>query len=252
MTFSHRTIDPRAKLALVVVVSVLALIIPRIDALASLGAVVALVVAAGRGFSVREWLGLLAPFKVLIPIILVLNAFFYGGGTVFWSVAVLGLPVKLTSGGIETSIVIAGRLLVIAAVAAWFGATTETEAFEVALERLGVPWSLAFVLSLTVRLVPELRARYRAVEEAQRSRGLVYEGGPISRARARLPVFIPFFVSIIRYGYELGEALEVRGYGLAERRTYQTSLEYGPSDAVFSVFALVVFVGFAVAYVGIR
>lgn len=251
MTFSHRAIDPRAKLALVVVVSVLALVIPRIDALAALGAVLALVVAAGRGFSVREWLGLLAPFKVLVPIILVLNAFFYGGGTVLWSVAVLGLPVKLTSGGLETSIVIAGRLLVIAAVAAWFAATTDAEAFEVALERLGVPWTLAFILSLTVRLVPELRTRYRAVEEAQRSRGLVYEGGPITRARARLPVFIPFFVSIIRYGYELGEALEVRGYGRADRRTYQMSLEYGPSDAVFSVLALVVFVGFAVTYVGI-
>lgn len=250
MRFAHRALDPRAKLALAVAVSLLAVAIPRIDALAGLGVVLAAVVAAGRGLSVREWTALLAPFKVLVPVILVLNAFFYGGGAALWSIEVMALPVRLTTGGIEASVVIAARLLVIAAVAAWFAATTTAEAFEVGLVRLGVPWTLAFLFSLTLRLVPELRARYRAVEEAQRSRGLVYEGGPLDRARARIPVFIPFFVAVIRYGYELGEALQVRGYGLAERRTYQVTLAFRRTDALFSLFAAGMFVAFALAFIG--
>lgn len=244
MTVDHRGLDPRAKLAFAAVISLLAVAIPRLDALAGLGVVMVAVVAAGRGLAVREWLGLLAPFKVLVPVILVLNAVVYGGGTVLWGVEVLGWPVRLSTGGIEASLVIAARLVVIAAVAAWFAATTDAEAFEVALARLGVPWTLAFVGSLTVRLVPELRARYRAVEEAQRSRGLRYTGGPVSRARARLPVFIPFFVSVVRFGYELGEALDVRGFGRAERRTYQLTLAFGRTDAAFTLVAVAVLVGF--------
>lgn len=248
MTFSHRSLDPRAKLAFAVVVSLLTIVVPRVDALAALAVLLVLVVAAGRGLSVSDWLSLLAPFKILIPVILVLNAFFYGNGTVLWMQEILGVSVGLTSGGIEASVVIAGRLLIIAGVAAWFAATTDAEQFEVALARLSVPWTLAFVLSLTVRLVPELRSRYRSIEEAQLSRGLVYEGGPIKRARSRIPVFIPFFVSIIRYGYELGEALDARGYGRAERRTYQTSLAFGRTDAAFAGFAVAVLAGFVIAY----
>jgi energy-coupling factor transport system permease protein len=245
---AHRRIDPRAKIAFAGVVVLLTIIIPRIEPLAALGVLLVLVVAGGRGFRLRSWLSLLSPFKVLIPIILVLNAFFYGGGTVLWSIEPLGVALRLTTGGIEASIVIAGRLLVIAGVAAWFAATTDAETFEVALTRLGVPASLAFVLSLTVRLVPELRSRYEAVEEAQRARGLVYEGGPISRARARIPVFIPFFVSIIRFGYELGDALLARGYGGSDRRTYQTVLSFERVDAAFSVLAGLVFVAFALTF----
>lgn len=252
MRFDHRGLDPRAKLALAVALSGLAVVLPRVDALVALGAVMAAVVAVGRGLSVRGWIRLLAPFKWLVPLILVLNAFFYGGGTVLWGLDGVGVPLRLTTGGIEASLVIAGRLVVIAAVAAWFAATTEAEAFEAALARLGVPWTLAFVLSLTIRLVPELRERYRTIEEAQQSRGLVYEGGPLARARARMPVFIPFFVAVIRYGYELGEALEVRGYGRAQRRTYQVALAFGRSDALFSLFAVAVVAGFAVAFGGLR
>ena len=78
---AHRRIDPRAKIAFAGVVVLLTIIIPRIEALAALGVLLVLVVAGGRGFRLRSWLSLLSPFKVLIPIILVLNAFFYGGGT---------------------------------------------------------------------------------------------------------------------------------------------------------------------------
>jgi energy-coupling factor transport system permease protein len=249
MTFVHHQLDPRAKLGFAGVVSLLAVAIPRIESLAGLAVVLGVVVAVGRGLSVREWIALLAPFKLLVPIILLLNAFFYGGGAVIWSVEPAGLPVRLTTGGIEASVVIAARLIVIAATAAWFAATTTAEAFEVALVRLGVPWTLAFMLSLTLRLVPELRSRYRSVEEAQQSRGLVYEGGPIKRARARLPVFIPFFVAIIRYGYELGEALEVRGFGSSDRRTYQVTLSFGGFDALFTALSAGVLVAFAATFI---
>lgn len=245
----HRALDPRAKLAFAAVVVVLAVVIPRLDALAALGLLLAVVVAAGRGLTLRDWLATLAPFKLLVPVILVLNVFFYGGGTVLWAAAPAGLPLRVTEGGLVTSGVIAGRLLVIAAAASWFASTTEAETFEAGLDRLGVPWSLAFVVSLTLRLVPELRDRYREIEVAQRSRGLSFEGGPLRRARARIPMFIPFFAAVVQYGYDLGEALEVRGYGRSADRTSLVSVEHRPVDYGLYAASVAVLVAFLAVFV---
>lgn len=240
----YTTFDPRAKLAFTTVVALLAVLIPDLYALATLGAILLVVVAIGPQTFRVDWMGTLAPFKILIPIILLLNAFFYGSGTVLWGTAVLGVPVNLTVGGVHASAVIAARLVVLAGIASWFSLTTDAEEFEAALTRLGVPWSFAFVLSLTVRLVPEMRDRYHAIEEAQLSRGVVIEGGPIKRARARVPMFIPFFVSIVNYGYELTEALTIRDYGRHANRTTIVRLEHGPMDYACYLVSIALIVGF--------
>lgn len=248
MTFAHRQLDPRAKLAFTVVIGFLAVAISRLASLALIAALLVLVVAAGRGLGIRRWLGFLSSFRVLLPVIIGLNLVFYGGGTVLWRLPVV--PLAVTEGGLFTSTLIAGRLVVIAGVAAWFAATTDAEAFEVALVRLRVPWSFAFVVSLTLRLVPELRDRFRTIEEAQRSRGLEVEGGPIRRVRARMPMFIPFFVSVIEYGYELSDALVVRDFDASRRRTSLVRLEHRTADYALYGVSVVLLVGMLVAFAG--
>lgn len=244
----HRDLDPRAKLAFLVVVVVLTVAVPDLALFAALGALLLGLVAVGRGLGVREWLGFLAPFKLLIPAIFVLNSFFYGSGAVLWAVPLV--PLSLTTGGIHASAVIATRLVVLAGAATWFAVTTEPEAFEEALVRLGIPWSFAFVLSLTIRLVPEIRDRFRTIDEAQRSRGLTLEGGPIERVRSRIPLLVPLLVSVIRYGYELGEALVVRDFGAVRGRdrTSLVSLEHGRADYLFYLFSIGVLVSFLAAF----
>lgn len=244
----HRTLDPRAKLAVATSVTLLAVAIPSLRSLLALGLVLVVLVAVGRGLTVIEWLRFLRPFRVIVPVILLLNAFFYGGGRVIWSLP--GVPLlSLTTGGLETSAVIVARLLVIAGVASWFAATTEPEAFEVALVTLGVPWSFGFLLSLTLRLVPELRDRFREIEDAQRSRGLSMTGGPLSRARARVPMFIPFLAATIEYGYELSEALAVRDFGHRRDRTSIVTLDQGPTDYAMYGLSIAMIAGFVAAFV---
>jgi energy-coupling factor transport system permease protein len=240
MRFDHGALDPRSKAAFLASVALAATALARLDALAVLGAVLAGTVAAGRGLSVRTWLGSLAPFRYLLPLLLVLNTLFYAGGETLWGVSILGVSVGVTTGGLFTSALIALRLLVIAAAAAWFALTTDPPAFERALELLGVPWRVAFVFSLTLRLVPELRARFQNIEDAQRSRGLRFDGGPISRARARIPMFVPFLAGVVQYGYDLADALAVRDFESDAPRTSLVELAYGPADYGFYLYALAV------------
>lgn len=240
--FSHASLDPRSKLALTVAVVAVAVVAETWAPLGGLLAVVVAVVLVGRGFSLREWLGAIGPIFYLLPVLLVLNTLFYAGGASIWTVPVAGYTVGVTTGGVFTSGLIALRLLVIAGVAAWFAATTDAEAVEAGLVRLGVPWTMAFLLSLSMRLVPTMRKRFALIEEAQRSRGLRLDGGPIENARARIPMFVPFLVAIIRYGYELSEALSARGFDSIDGRSTLVDVEHGPADYAVYGFALLVFV----------
>lgn len=242
----RRALDPRSKLTFVAVVSVLAILTADLRVLGALGGLLAGVVIAGGDLGVRAWVRSLGPLKVVLPVILVLNAVFYGGGEVLVAVPVPWPRLDVTTGGLLTSTVIAVRLVVIAAAAAWVGRTTDPEVLESALVGLRVPWSVAFLLSLTVRLVPELRDRFATIDEAQRSRGIVISGGPLARSRARLPMLVPFLAAVVEFGYELGDALVVRDFGISDRRTSTVRVVRGPADyALFAVSALAV-VGFAV------
>jgi len=60
------------------------------------------------------------------------------------------------------------RLVSVASAAALFVVTTSVEEFEYGLRRLGFPWKLAFLFSLTLKLLPEMKRKYRKIEEAQK------------------------------------------------------------------------------------
>lgn len=228
--FDHEALDPRSKLAFTLVVVGLTVALPRFGALAVVSASMVLLIGIGRGLTLVRWIGFVRTLKVLIPVIFLLNLVFYAGGTVLWQAPLL--PLAITDGGLEASSLIVVRLLIIAGVAAWFAMTTTAEAFEAALVSLGVPWSLAFVFSLSLRLIPEMQSRYQTVEDAQRARGLSFEGGPLRRARARIPTFIPFFVAVIEFGYELADALVVRDFGYTNQRTSVVSVQHRHPDYV--------------------
>jgi energy-coupling factor transport system permease protein len=250
MGFSHRELDPRSKLAFVVPVFLLGAVVHRIPSLLALGGLLAVFVVAGRDLGLRRWLGALSPFKYLIPLILALNSVFYGGGEVLAALPLGPVRVTVTLGGILTSVLITLRLLVLASVAAWFGLTTDGTEFERGLTLVGVPWRLAFVGSLTLRLVPEMRARFRNIEDAQRARGLEISGGPIARARARLPMLVPFLASIVQYGYELSDALTVRDFDRVESRTSLIDLRYGRADYVLFSMTVALLATVAAVVVG--
>jgi biotin transport system permease protein len=74
---------------------------------------------------------------------------------------------------------------------------------------LGIdPERIAFVLAMTIRLIPMLAAFAQEVHEAQRARGL---------DRNLVALTVPLLIRCLRAADALGEAIEARG-GLGERR----------------------------------
>lgn len=235
--------DPRAKLAVALAFVIAGFGTGTITGQLGLLAGFVLVVAVLNEVGVVSWLRALKPLWLLVLILLVLDTLFYAAGPAWFAVPVGPVTLSLTEAGLLTALLIVTRLVLIAGAAAWFGLATETERFEVALTDIGVPWSFAFLLSLTAGLVPQMRERFQTIEDSQVSRGLDLSGGPVSRAKARLPMLIPFLVATIRYGYELSTALTARGFDEPGPRTSITTVEHGPLDVGLYLLAIGVVVG---------
>ncbi len=90
------------------------------------------------------------------------------------------------------------------------------------LKRLGFPaheFSLMIVIAL--RFVPIIAGELEDIVKAQASRGAAFgtrRGGPIAKARAYLPLFVPVTIRALERAELLTEAMEARSYA-SEGRT---------------------------------
>jgi energy-coupling factor transport system permease protein len=124
------------------------------------------------------------------------------------------------------------RLALMVASGVVFLATTRVEDFAHGLRALGLPYRVAFALTLAFRLVPTFVASGRAVAEAQRARGLDLDhGGIVTRMRRYTPLVVPMFLTSVRRADRLAAALETRGFGSGEKRTDLAEHRFAGRDA---------------------
>ena len=104
--------------------------------------------------------------------------------------------------------------------------TTRNEELVLGMIRLGMPYRVGFAISTSLRLVPTIASSTMTISQAQRSRGLDLDSGNlIERIRKFLPLLVPVFISTIRSTNIFGMALESKGFGAREKRTYYLQTE---------------------------
>lgn len=118
-----------------------------------------------------------------------------------------------------------GRIAVLFGTAQLFAATTNPEDLFASNSKAGVPPVLAYAAVGTLQLAPLLADRIQAIREAQASRGVAMDGGPIRRVRALGPLIRPVLLSLISDAVDREITLVVRGF---ELRGDKTSLRDTP------------------------
>jgi len=206
-----KEIGPRLKIIFTAVLIIIALLISRILTMVFLIGVTLAIALKGKLLS--KLLSYLSPLKILVPILFVINMIFYASGNVYTSLNLRIVELAITSGGIYRSSLICFRLTAIASAAALLAVTVSPREFEYGIKRLGFPWKLAFIFSLTMKIVPEMKKKFKEIEEAQYSRGLERGGNLIEKAKKKIPIIIPFLASVSRHGYELSQVLRARNFG---------------------------------------
>jgi energy-coupling factor transport system permease protein len=159
------------------------------------------------------------------------NLFSTGETQLFWRISVESMSFAIARTLLMILMISAGMILI---------TTTRNEELVNGMIRLGMPYRVGFAISTALRLVPTIVSSTITISQAQRSRGLDLESGNlIQRIKKFLPLLVPVFLSTIRSTNIFGMALESKGFGAKEERTFYLVFEMDNADYAVLIFTIV-------------
>jgi len=136
---------------------------------------------------------------------------------------------------LDHAVIICARLVLLTGVFALFFSTTTTRELGLAMEKLRVPYRYAFSLSLAFQSLGLLDDEWRAIREAQSSRGANPETSSfwrfVSRVGDLVSLTVPAIVLTTKRAWAITEASYARGFDSPHRTSYHT-LAFSRLDAV--------------------
>ncbi len=224
-SFVHK-LDPRVKIVLLISLIILIFCATNLISLAVLTMLIFILLLITKvPISVY-----LKNLKIIIPILIItmlLNVFYVNDGTVlldFWKI-------KITTGGIERSVFMGMRVILLIITSSVLTYTTTPNDLTDAIERLlsplkyiglgGAVHAMSMMMTIALRFIPTLVEETEKIINAQKARGADFESGKLTeRIKAIIPILIPLLISSVRRAYDLAEAMESRCYngGVGRRR----------------------------------
>lgn len=151
-------------------------------------------------------------------------------------------PLTIYQEGIYTGLVLLGRVVAALILTLVVVMTTHPSDMFTSLSKLRVPYTLNFMLAMTLQLIPILQRELAIIMSAQRSRGMKGRG-----FGAVLPSFVPVFVGSIERVQQLSISLESRGFGSHGVKTSFRQVRSRPADWVIGGAGAVVLLGLTAA-----
>jgi len=195
-----------------------------------------LVLSTGASLAVMLPLERLALFMALYLLILLWARLLPMAGRQVWRLKwllVALFAVDWLFVGIDLAVVVTLRVILLAGVFTLFVSTTTPEELRLALERLCVPYRYAFSLSVAFQSVNLLDHEWRAIHEAQLSRGAFPRKPGLRGVAFRLgdwvALTVPAIVLTARRAWAMTEAACARGLESPRRRAYR-QLAMGAGD----------------------
>ncbi|MEL0628027.1 energy-coupling factor transporter transmembrane component T [Psychromonas aquatilis] len=100
--------------------------------------------------------------------------------------------------------------------------TTHPTEFSASLNRLGLPYKIAYAVSLTLRYLPEIKKDYINIMHAQQARGieLSKKASLFSRLKNLTRILGPLIFTSLDRTEEISNAMTLRGFGRHKSRTW--------------------------------
>ncbi|MFN2145624.1 MAG: energy-coupling factor transporter transmembrane component T family protein [Anaerolineales bacterium] len=102
------------------------------------------------------------------------------------------------------------------------------------LQKIGLPYALNFILTMTLQLIPILQNEFAVVLNAQKSRAMKGTG-----FAAILPSMVPVFVGAIERVQQLSISLESRAFGSKGKKTSFRQVTMNLRDYIIMISAIV-------------
>ena len=121
--------------------------------------------------------------------------------------------------------------------------TTHPSEFAASLNRIGVSYTIAYAVSLTLRYIPDVQRDYETISQAQQARGLELskKASPIKRLKGASAILLPLIFSSIDRIDVISHAMELRGFGKHKTRTWYSARPFSKLDAAVLTVSFIAF-----------
>lgn len=224
-------LDPRTKLFMLFVVSLVAMMSPTTPIL--------------WGIKIA---------MTMIPVVLLMTEKHMGSAMRFLALFVLALFLNFRclseqSQGVVAALLVGYCSIIVQfsppIITAWYVVrTTKIGEFVSAMQRMYMPDGITISLAVVMRFFPTIKEEYSSIRDAMKMREIMLGGGKVSKmVEYRM---IPLLFSCVNIGDELSAAAITRGLGGKERRTSINTLKMNLIDYLLMALFFVVLVMFIV------
>lgn len=160
---------------------------------------------------------------------------------------------RITDKGLEVSIAMGIRLMVIASSFPLLLATTQVKDLVVMLvEKIKIPYTYAFMFITSLRFIPTFINEMDQIIQAQCSRAHRMDSRNfIAKFISIFPLAIPLMITSVKKAERLAISMETRGFGVG-KRTYFNRNKFTIADLVINICLLIIgAAGFILSWRGI-
>ena len=141
---------------------------------------------------------------------------------------------------------VALKYFTIIPVALLFILTENPSEFAASLNKIGLNYKLCYSVAITLRYIPDMQRDYVLVSQAQQARGIDMSRNVslFRRIKNAAAVLLPLFLSIMEQIDTISNALELRGFGKKNKRTWYAARSFQKRDIIL-ISSLVLFAALA-------
>lgn len=149
---------------------------------------------------------------------------------------------KWTTADLNHAIVLGFRILAIVTMSMSFVLTTRPRNLVLSLiNQCKISVVHGYATMATYRFLPELQSQVDKIHLAQEIRGIPWNKGVMSRFTSPFRVLLPLLCVAARRGERIACAMESRGLGRDNERTYYVRTEIDRNDKIFLITSLILF-----------
>lgn len=121
--------------------------------------------------------------------------------------------------------------------------TTHPSEFASSLNRIGVPYTAAYSVSLTLRYIPDVQRDFEAIYQSQQARGLELskKASFFKRIKRTAPLLLPLIFSSLERIDIISRAMELRGFGKNKNRTWYSHKPFSKADIISIIASILLF-----------
>ncbi|UHA75633.1 energy-coupling factor transporter transmembrane component T family protein [Paenibacillus sp. 481] len=120
--------------------------------------------------------------------------------------------------------------------------TTHPTRFASSLNRIGVPYKIAYAFNIAFRYLPELQAEFRHILHALQARGVGFgkgEGTISQRLKHVAWIAIPLVQSSLQRIEQVSNAMDLRGFGKHPLRSWYSATVWRSIDSAVAAISLI-------------